>query len=258
MKKLCALLLSLGFTCVLAQQVPIRVIPLDAESYAAMRQNNATKIRVVYPREDQGFPFQDISLHSKDLLASGFLAELSPVARVVNQETLIDSFILDGKYIQYRDSTAHRDTLIWGFGEYRKGRKHGTWTWLYDNKQASAIEGYEEGRLLSVKYFKPSGEPEPLGHIGDSGPRALNLNAIKASIPFPEQAKRNGREGYVFVKVLVDTNGVYVKHKYMTYSHELFRDAVEPHLSRLRFQPLLLHNELRRTWVTIPFVFRVQ
>lgn len=88
-------------------------------------------------------------------------------------------------------------------------------------------------------------------------PTALNLNAVKKNIGYPQIAKDAGIEGSVVVRILVDKNGDYRDHRIIKPVHPILSKEVEAHLKELKFTPGIQSGKPIKVWVTIPFQFRL-
>ncbi|MEL6676912.1 MAG: energy transducer TonB [Bacteroidota bacterium] len=134
-----------------------------------------------------------------------------------------------------------------------------------------SIEELAEDSLATL-LFEPGEEDTPFvdviafeGEIPDSvwlfhpnpAPIPINLDDIKKLIGYPKEAVKNQIEGTVVAKIWVDKKGDYRKHRIIHDPHPLLSQAVDRHLSKLRFTQ---HIELGRTFpyiVWIPFPFRL-
>ncbi|MEL6592180.1 MAG: energy transducer TonB [Bacteroidota bacterium] len=71
----------------------------------------------------------------------------------------------------------------------------------------------------------------------DSSPRPLNIDEIRAQIPYLETASSRGIKGEVNLKVWVDANGNYAGHEAIGNSHPLLKIPCEAYVRMLRFRP---------------------
>ena len=89
-------------------------------------------------------------------------------------------------------------------------------------------------------------------------PEPLNLNEVSQMIGYPPIAREANIEGMVVVRVLVDTEGKYVRHKLIRKAHPILSEAVEAHVHKLRFSPGLdADDEPIMFWVNMPFKFKL-
>jgi len=86
-------------------------------------------------------------------------------------------------------------------------------------------------------------------------PIAVNMNELKRLIQYPVEAKEARLKGKVTVRVLVDKEGNYVKHKILKTPHDILTQAVERHLKIIKFTPGIQNGKPIKVWVTIPFDF---
>jgi|GEM_PF-3150674 len=88
-------------------------------------------------------------------------------------------------------------------------------------------------------------------------PEVTNMAQVRRLIGYPSEAKQEGIQGTVLVRVLVDEDGRYVKHKVVKEGDPLLAEAVEQHVEKLRFKPALQGEEPVKFWVDIPFRFKM-
>ncbi|MCB0842763.1 MAG: energy transducer TonB, partial [Bacteroidetes bacterium] len=83
----------------------------------------------------------------------------------------------------------------------------------------------------------------------------VNINDIKKLIGYPQIARDASIQGMVVVRVLVDKNGNYAKHKVTNEVHPILSRAVEEHVNKLKFTPAIQGGKPIKFWVNIPFNF---
>ncbi len=88
-------------------------------------------------------------------------------------------------------------------------------------------------------------------------PQPLNMDDVRKIIGYPDIARDAGIEGQVVVRVLVDEQGNYRKHKMIKKVHPILADAVEKNLHKLKFSPAIQGNKPIKFWVNIPFRFKL-
>jgi TonB family protein len=87
-------------------------------------------------------------------------------------------------------------------------------------------------------------------------PYPLNMAELRDSIKYPVKMRDAGLEGTVWIRVLIDSTGNYVKHQIHKSVHPWLDDAVAKHIPLLRFSsPVNEYGEATRAWVVIPFRF---
>lgn len=89
----------------------------------------------------------------------------------------------------------------------------------------------------------------------DTLPKPKNLEQIYTAIQYPKEAQKNDIQGKVIARILIDTDGTYLKHEILKSDHQLLTKAVEPHLDRLIFTPGYKDGKAVKTWVSLPFNF---
>lgn len=99
-------------------------------------------------------------------------------------------------------------------------------------------------------------EPDPNEFIqAEKLPVAVNMDAIKAKLKFPDVLQQSGIQGKVMTRILVNENGDPVKFIVLRSPHELFTKEVEKHYKELKFTPAIQAGRPIKIWVTIPFEF---
>ncbi|MCK6541545.1 energy transducer TonB [bacterium] len=74
---------------------------------------------------------------------------------------------------------------------------------------------------------------------------------------YPEIARQAGIEGKVFLKALVNEEGVVVKVVYIQ-GDDMFKEAAVNALSQARFKPAINGNRPVKVWISYPFIFRLR
>lgn len=72
---------------------------------------------------------------------------------------------------------------------------------------------------------------------------------------YPEEAKKNGIEGKVFVKVLVDKNGNAKKIVVLKSENEIFNNAAMEAAKKCKFTPATQKGKPIAVWVVLPYKF---
>ncbi|RMG20559.1 MAG: hypothetical protein D6730_19685 [Bacteroidetes bacterium] len=90
-------------------------------------------------------------------------------------------------------------------------------------------------------------------------PKRLNYEQICKDIGYPHLARENGIEGKVFVRILIDEKGNYVKHQVMNKEKvsDILVKAVEAHISKLRFSPAMQEDKAVKYWTNVSFSFQL-
>ncbi|MEL6850252.1 MAG: energy transducer TonB [Bacteroidota bacterium] len=88
-------------------------------------------------------------------------------------------------------------------------------------------------------------------------PAPVNMDDIKKLVGYPQIARDAGIEGQVVVRVLVDKKGNYTKHRVVNQVHPILAEAVEKHISKLKFTPAIQGGRPIKFWVNIPFAFKL-
>lgn len=150
-------------------------------------------------------------------------------------------------------------------GRYGAGGKlNGKWVFYHGNGQRSAVEVYDNGRLLSKEYFDTGGMPQSDTANKDreakpeSGERWKKY--LQSTAYFPDQYKMTGAdEAVVMVRFAVDEEGKVVE-PFVTYSlHLAFDEIVYDAIRKApRWVPAVEHNRAVKTYHTQPITFSQQ
>lgn len=88
--------------------------------------------------------------------------------------------------------------------------------------------------------------------------QAINMDALRLSMVYPEEAKERGLQGKVFVRVLVGKTGRIERTIVKRSPDTLLTQEVLRVLPTLHFEPGRQDCEPIMCWVTIPFDFKLQ
>ncbi|MEM7658138.1 MAG: tetratricopeptide repeat protein [Bacteroidota bacterium] len=88
-------------------------------------------------------------------------------------------------------------------------------------------------------------------------PEPTNLGDIRTAIVYPEEAVSAGVSGTVVARILVGTEGQYLKHEIVKEIHPALAAAVEAELPNLTFSPAMQEEQAVMYWKNIPFPFRL-
>ena len=91
----------------------------------------------------------------------------------------------------------------------------------------------------------------------DKAPEPLNMRDIQRTIGYPQIARDAGIEGAVIARILVDTDGTYLRHEIINSVHPVLDQTVENQLPNLRFTPALQNGAPLKFWINIPFNFKL-
>ncbi len=89
---------------------------------------------------------------------------------------------------------------------------------------------------------------------------AVDVNPVpikKVDPVYPDEARRSGVEGKVFVKVLVDKEGK-VKRAVVMTGPDIFHEATIAAVMQWVFKPAMLHGKPIAVWVALPFQFKLR
>ncbi|RMG64764.1 MAG: TonB family protein [Bacteroidetes bacterium] len=91
----------------------------------------------------------------------------------------------------------------------------------------------------------------------DQEPAPKNLAEVRAEMTYPQSAVDQGIEGTVIARILVDTEGKYVRHKIVNSPSPILSGSVTTALPKLSFTPATRGDTAIMYWVNIPFPFRL-
>lgn len=114
-----------------------------------------------------------------------------------------------------------------------------------------------DNKMIAILDSVPAGD-EPVMiemKVADKMPEALNLREIKKTIGYPKIARDAGIDGQVLAKIEVNKYGEYVSHEIIESAHKILENAVEEHLSKLKFEVPIKDGEAKNVQVTLPFNF---
>jgi len=123
------------------------------------------------------------------------------------------------------------------------------------------IEGEGEVPQVVVEKPKPKKEEEPDINamiFVQKEPAPVNMNDIRKAIGYPQIARDAGIEGMVVVRILVDKNGNYKKHKIIKQAHPMLAKSCEKHVGKLKFTPAIQGGKPIQFWVNVPFRFKLE
>ncbi|MEM7372783.1 MAG: TonB family protein [Bacteroidota bacterium] len=117
-------------------------------------------------------------------------------------------------------------------------------------------EEFFDGDTIEELPALPEEEPEMNAFVfADQQPGLINIQEVRQQIGYPTVAKNAGIEGTVVMRVLVDKEGNYKRHRVISSPHPLLGKQVEKQIHNLRFTPALQGNTPMDFWVNIPFKF---
>lgn len=89
-------------------------------------------------------------------------------------------------------------------------------------------------------------------------PQTINLDEVKHMIGYPKKAQELGIAGIVHVRILVDKEGDYVRHKIVTTPHRILSESVNKNIHKIVFTPAIDNNRKPTMyWVNLPVNFQL-
>jgi TonB family protein len=89
-------------------------------------------------------------------------------------------------------------------------------------------------------------------------PQPLNMKEISKLINYPSECSEADIEGKVMLRVLVDLEGVPVKHIVKRSPHQGLTDEAIRVLYLMRFKPAIRFGRNASCWTSIPFDFKLK
>ncbi|MFC2130729.1 TonB family protein [Bacteroidota bacterium] len=105
--------------------------------------------------------------------------------------------------------------------------------------------------IAKVKY-----EPDHLMEL-DKMPK-LDMNKFRENFTYPEEARKKGIQGVVYIKALVGKDGNVTKTKVDASDNEIFNESAIKSIEATHFEPGIKDNKPVDVWVTIPVTFRLK
>lgn len=129
--------------------------------------------------------------------------------------------------------------------------------WMENGMQA-VIEGASQKKV--IKKIKDKQliieKRTPLQIIMEQKPEPLNMSKVQLRIGYPLKARDKGIEGKVLVRVLVNEEGKYVRHKILG-GPDMLVQAVNLRIHELEFTPAIQDGEIILFWANVPFAFKL-
>ncbi|MEM6803725.1 MAG: M56 family metallopeptidase [Bacteroidota bacterium] len=116
-----------------------------------------------------------------------------------------------------------------------------------------------ENKMVAILDSVPAGDGPVMIEmkVDNNRPEAINLNEIKKTIGYPQIARDAGIDGQVLARIEVNQYGEYVTHEILKSDHAILKNAVEAHLSKLKFEVPIKDGEAVSAKVTLPFNFKL-
>lgn len=92
--------------------------------------------------------------------------------------------------------------------------------------------------------------------VVEEEPVPLNLDAVQRAIEYPQMARDANIQGTVVLRILIDPQGRYQRHKVINSPHPLLTRSVEAQIEALQFSPAVQAGKPIYFWINVPFSFR--
>lgn len=132
----------------------------------------------------------------------------------------------------------------------------GDWDAYLVDYETRVEELSEPDRSQATKdYNPPPGENEFVQVDTDAQP--LNLDVVHAAIRYPEAAQKEGIEGPVRLKVLIDMDGWYSAHVLRGSPDRRLTAAVLEQVKKMQYRPALRDGKPVKVWVNFEHIFKL-
>jgi TonB family protein len=105
--------------------------------------------------------------------------------------------------------------------------------------------------IAKVKY-----EPDHLMEL-DKMPK-MDMDKFRENFIYPEEAKKKGIQGVVYIKALIGKDGYVLKTKVDASENEILNESALKAIEKTKFEPGIKDNKPVDVWVTIPVSFRLK
>ena len=113
----------------------------------------------------------------------------------------------------------------------------------------------ELGDQVDIKQAEP--EPDPDEFIADATEPTVDYAALQKKVQYPEIARKNGIEGQVVVRVLIDKTGKPVKYRIDHSDNKLLDNSAVDAVMSMRFTPGIQNGVPVSLWVSVPIKFQL-
>lgn len=283
-------LIVLAITSKAMTQQPLKIFAMAEASRLANSENEVQLLRYVVKPVEGGFAILD---QYKEPIGigrfSGFISDTSNQHRLIGKYSqLIRNGMLkqmgvyvnglrSGKWKSYydngtvMDSSFYKDGKIEGFStrfdstgkllnklQYTEGNLHGENLAYNAEGQVSINAVFENGKLVSCQLVEPAQNSVTCSCLWDADLVALNMADLNRRLKYPEDLRKKKIMGQVYVKVLTNEEGRYIRHEVIRSPHQGLTDEVEKVIHLLHVQPTVRAGHAIKSWVSFPFTFSLQ
>lgn len=146
----------------------------------------------------------------------------------------------------------------------RESLKDSTWEYFHENEVRSGLEAYESGILIEGQYWNVDGSEVASDAIVNRFPEYPDglkkmMRYLTKNMKYPEDAKRKGIQGTVYVSFEVDKEGDTKNFNVMrSVSPDLDAEAVRVLRSMPRWTPGMAQNRLVDVQYNLPIKFSLR
>ncbi|NUN70156.1 MAG: energy transducer TonB [Bacteroidetes bacterium] len=132
-----------------------------------------------------------------------------------------------------------------------------SWSYVRPHQRASVYEKPAAAELHGDSLYFPQYLEILKSYPGLIAVDTPPKESVTISPGYPERAAKEGKEGDVWVKILVGKNGVPVCAIIMKSSDVIFNEQVLTAAMNFRYEPAIRQNAPIAVWLTLPFRFRL-
>ena len=101
-------------------------------------------------------------------------------------------------------------------------------------------------------------EPDPDEFTPCEKEPFVDLGALQKLVVYPEEAKRDGIEGLVFVRALINKEGVATKHRIDHSTNTVLNKAAIDAVMNMKYKPAIQKGKQIFCWISIPITFKLR
>lgn len=247
------LLFVIPFGC--KEEKKIEIIPANGIYFAS---NELDVLPEIIVKDQVGRAILEITKKVKELYDS--LNETEKEAFkvdyrfLVNENGSVDKIqIVKSKYPQFDKIMIETAEIIKFTPAIKDGEKvKSIFPWRYEHKILSNLNlnliPPDQDFNQDIYFVKVEEMPEPIG----------GLYAIQSKIKYPEEAKRDGIEGKVFIQAFIDETGNVVEAKVIKGVEQGLDEVALDAVKQTKFSPGKQNGKPVKVQISIPIVFKLQ
>lgn len=124
-----------------------------------------------------------------------------------------------------------------------------------EHKDAHVADATPAKPKTNVVDKDPDPDPSELIQV-EFEPVPKNLDKVNGAIVYPEACKKEGVKGTVYLKVLINKQGYYVKHIVRESPDKRLTDAVVAQAKKLQYTPARKNGQPVKLWMAYEYEFK--